>query len=252
MSLDRVVLVLPSGRKLLVRLDGEIVSVPSIGVVHSEALRQSIGRRHLIGSRAVLVLTPSVRDMVGSIQREAQIVGAKDSAAIVWNCDLKAGDRVVEGGAGSGALTVALARAVAPNGRVYSYDIREDFLQRSRANVSAAGLLDLTQFCLGDVRRGVDEREVDAFILDIPDPWAAVATAASSLRACGHFASYSPNTEQVSQTVAALRQAPFVEIRTVEIIEREVVSQKTGTHPSFAPLGHTGYLTFARKVLDTF
>jgi tRNA (adenine57-N1/adenine58-N1)-methyltransferase len=58
--------------------------------------------------------------------------------------------------------------------------------------------------------------------------------------------------EQVNRTVQGLRASTFVEIRTVEIIEREILAQESGTHPSFAPLGHTGYLTFARKVLDTF
>jgi tRNA (adenine57-N1/adenine58-N1)-methyltransferase len=133
-----------------------------------------------------------------------------------------------------------------------TYDVRPDFLDRARANVSAANLQDSVAFKVGDVRAAVDERDADAFILDIPDPWAAVGTAAAALRPCGHFASYSPNTEQVSRTVGALHNEAFVEIRTVEIIEREIVAQESGTRPSFAPLGHTGYLTFARKVLDTF
>ena len=89
-------------------------------------------------------------------------------------------------------------------------------------------------------------------ILDIPDPWEAVGSSWEALRPCGHFASYSPNMEQVNRTMKALRTGTFVEVRTVEIIEREIVAHEAGTHPSFAPLGHTGYLTFARKVLDTF
>jgi len=147
-------------------------------------------------------------------------------------------------------LTLALARAIGPNGRVVTYDLRPDFLDVARANVAAAGLQDSVQLKLGDVRNGVAERDADAFVLDIPDPWAAVWTAEDALRRCGHFASYSPNVEQVSRTVAALRARPFVEIRTVEIIEREIEASDSGTHPSFAPLGHTGYLTYARKVLE--
>jgi tRNA (adenine57-N1/adenine58-N1)-methyltransferase len=252
MKPEAVVLLAPSGAKHFVPLDRETSTIPSLGVVRAETLRNSIGRRWTVGDRSFLVLTPSIRDLVDSMRREAQIVGSKDAPAIVWNCDLKAGDLVVEGGAGSGALTLSLARFVRPGGRIVTYDIRSDFLDRARANVGAANLQDSVAFKVGDIRAAVDERDVDAFILDIPDPWAAIRTAATVLRPCGHFASYSPNNEQVSQTVAALRRESFVEIRTVEIIEREIVAQESGTRPSFAPLGHTGYLTFARKVLDTF
>ncbi len=248
---EAVVLLDSSGTKRLVRLDQEMLTIPSVGVVRADTLRDSIGRRWTAGDRSFLVLSPSIRDLVGSVRREAQIVTSKDAPAIVWNCDLKSGDLVVEAGAGSGALTLSLARAVGPNGRVASYDIRPEFLDHARENVRAAGFEDSVTFNVGDVRTLVGERDVDAFILDIPDPWLAVRTAAQALRPCGHFASYSPNAEQVNRTVAALRAATFVEIRTLEIIEREIEASASGTHPSFAPLGHTGYLTFARSVLET-
>ena len=250
MRIDRVVLLEPSGAKHLVSLDRDAVSVPSVGVVRADVLRASVGRRWTVGSRTFLVLTPSIRDEIGSVRRQAQIVGPKDAPALVWNCDLKAGDFVVEAGAGSGALTMALAHAVGPNGHVVTYDARRDFMEFARENVAAAGLGGRVEFKIGDVRAGIAERDADAFVLDIPDPWAAVDVAAEALGPCGHFASYSPNTEQVSRTVAALRAGTFVELRTVEIIEREIEAHDAGTHPSFAPLGHTGYLTFARKVLE--
>jgi tRNA (adenine57-N1/adenine58-N1)-methyltransferase len=236
----------------MVVLDQETVTVPQVGVVRAESLLASIGKRWRVGGRSFLVLLPSIRDTVGAIRREAQIVGPKDAATLVWNCDLKPSDFVVEVGAGSGALTLTLAHAVGPTGRVVTYDLRPDFLTVARENVEASGFAGQVEFKVGDARSGIVEREADAFILDIPDPWLAVGTAAQALRPCGHFASFSPNMEQVSQTVSALREQTFVEIRSLEIIEREIVAQETGTHPSFAPLGHTGYLTFARKVLDTF
>jgi len=250
--LDRVVLLDSEGEKQVVILDRETIRIPAIGVAHANALRASIGRRWTVGSRSFIVLTPSIRDTVVSMRRQAQIIGPKDAPSLVWNCDLKDGDVVVEAGAGSGALTLALAQAVGPNGRVVTYDVRPDFLELARENVAAAALDARVTFKLGDARAGIVERDADAFVLDIPDPWAAVTTAADALRPCGHFASYSPNVEQVSRTVSALTSATFVEIRTVEIIEREIVARETGTHPSFAPLGHTGYLTFARKVLETW
>jgi len=252
MEPDRVVLLEPSGRKHLVVLDRETINVPRIGVVRAETLRGSIGRRWRIGNRTFLVLTPSVRDKVETIRRRAQIIGPKDAPSIVWNCDVKAGNMVVEVGVGSGALTIALAQAVGPTGRVVTYDLLKESLDVARVNVGDAGFEGRVEFKRGDVRAGIQERDVDAFVVDIPDPWAAVKVGSDALRLCGHFASYSPNVEQVNRTIQALRAGTFVEIRSVEIIEREIVAHEAGTHPSFAPLGHTGYLTFARKVLDTF
>jgi tRNA (adenine57-N1/adenine58-N1)-methyltransferase len=205
-----------------------------------------------VGDRPFLVLLPSIRDEIELLRRQAQIVGPKDAPAILWNCDVKPGDSVVEVGAGSGALTLTLAQAVGANGRVVTYDLRSDFLDGARQNVTAAGRQAVVEFKVGDARLSIDERDVDAVVVDIPDPWEVVPSSAKALKPCGHFGSYSPNMEQVSRTVKALRTSTFVEIRTVEIIEREIISRDAGTHPSFAPLGHTGYLTFARKVLDTF
>src|SRR6266508_78390 len=196
----RLILLEPSGRKHVVVLDRETVTLPRLGVVRAESLVASIGKRWTVVGRSFLVL----------------------------------------------------ANAVGPNGRVVSYDLRPEFLDVAQRNVSAAGLEERVEFKVGDGRVGIPETDADAFVVDIPDPWETIGNAASALRPCGHFASYSPNMEQVSRTVAALRAGPFVEIRTLEIIEREIEASDSGTRPSFAPLGHTGYLTFARKVLDTF
>ena len=247
---DRFLLLDAAGKKHLVTAEGLTTKVPGLGVIKTDALLASIGRRLAIGSRSLLVLTPSVRDEIGNVRRQAQIIAPKDAPAIVWNCDVKAGDFVLEAGAGSGALTIILARAVGPTGRVVSFDIRQDFLDVARENVTAARLASRVEFKIGDVRKGISEREADAFILDVPDPWQCVGTAVDALRTCGHFASFTPNVEQVAQTVVALRASTFVEVRTIEIIEREIEVRETGTHPSFAPLGHTGYLTFARKVVE--
>ena len=252
MQADRVILLEPMGRKHLVVLDRETVTIEGVGVARADTLRASVGRRWTVGGRTFLVLTPSIRDAIGTLRRDAQIIGSKDAPVLVWNCDLKTGDRVLEVGAGSGALTLALAHAVGPSGHVVTYDLRDDFLKVARRNVTAVGLEDRVEFKVGDARSGIPEREMDAFVVDIPDAWEVVVTAYGALRPCGHFASYSPNAEQVNRTVKGLRSRTFVEIRSVEIIEREIDVHEAGTHPSFAPLGHTGYLTFARKVLDTF
>lgn len=233
-------------------LDGNMARVREVGTLDTAKLRALVGRRLSVGNRSFMVLEPSPRDLLGTMARGPQVLGPKDLAVILFEADVHPGARVIEGGAGSGALTVALAHAVGPSGRVTSYEMREESLRLARANVARAGLADRVDFRALDVRAGFSERDADAVLVDIPDPWAAVPPAWEALRACGHLATFSPNMEQVKETVAAIRAKPFVDVRTIELIEREMEVRDVGVRPSFAPLGHTGYLTFARKVLDTF
>ncbi len=226
--------------------------VEGLGVVDSARLRGMEGRRVSVGGRPFLVLRASAMDLLAGLHREAQTIGPKDIGSLLLHADIGAGARVLEGGSGSGSLTVALARAVGTSGSVVSYDVRPDAIAAARRNVERAGLSSIVAFREGDVRQGIAERERDAVLLDIPDPWAAVAASWNALRPCASLASFSPNMEQVKETVAEIRRHPFVDVLTIELIEREMEVRDVGVRPSFAALGHTGYLTFARKVLDTF
>lgn len=229
-----------------------MIRVPGLGALDGAKLRALIGRRTTVGSRSFLVLEPSPRDLHQTMVRGPQVLAPKDLAAILFETGIGPGARVIEGGAGSGALTCALARAVGSDGRVHSYDLREESLAAAKTNLAAAGMEGRVEFRNGDLRSAIRERDVDAVIIDIPDPWAAVPAAWDALRPCGYLATFSPNMEQVKETVAAIRNKTFIDIRTIELIEREMEVREVGVRPSFAALGHTGYLTFARKVLDTF
>ena len=249
---DHVLLLDPRGGKHLVALDAATVKVPGLGTFDAAKLKAHVGRRLEIADRAFLVLTPSGLDLREMMERGPQTFAPKDLGALLYLADILPGSGVVEAGSGSGAVTVVLARAVGSAGRVISYDLRAESLRIARVNVAAAGLQARVEFREGDVRQGIPDREVDAVVLDIPDPWAAVPAAWEALRPCGHLATFSPNMEQVKETVAAIRARPFVEVRTIEILEREMEVRDVGVRPSFAALGHTGYLTFARKVLGFF
>lgn len=249
MDADRAVLLDRNGHKWLVALEGDTVSIQGLGVLKTEKLRQSIGGPISIGGESLLVLRPSARDLAETLVRKAQILTAKDMALLLYYADVKPGDTAVEAGSGSGALTIALARAVGGEGRVVSYDIREDFLAVARENVRRAGLEDRVEFRQGDARIEI-LAAADQVVLDILDPWNAVHSAHKALKPCGHLATYSPNMEQVKETVLTMQKFPFIEIRTVELLEREMEVREQGVRPAFASLGHTGYLTVARKVLS--
>ena len=192
---------------------------------------------------------PSLADRLASVRRGAQIVIAKDAVALVYLAGIAPGGRVAEAGSGSGALTIALAEAVGPTGHVTSYDRRADFLAVARANVARAGFADRVTFRERDVvRDGIDLAELRGVVLDLPEPWAAVASARTALASGARVATFSPTYNQVERTVTALREAGFDEVRALELIEREIHVGEGGTRPEFEMLGHTGFLATGRKV----
>ncbi|MGQ0796466.1 MAG: tRNA (adenine-N1)-methyltransferase [Methanobacteriota archaeon] len=250
--MQRLVLLDSEGRKRLVTLEEPMVRVPGFGTFETGRLRAHVGRRIEVGRKAFVVLDPSPRDLYETMERGPQALTPKDLAAILYGVGVRAGARVGEAGCGSGALTLCLARAVHPKGKVIAYDMRADALEIARSNLARSGLEGVVEFRQGDVRERILERELDAVVLDMPDPWEAIQAAWEALRPCGHLSSFSPNMEQVKETATAIRTRAFVDLRTIEIIEREMEVRDVGVRPSFAPLGHTGYLTFARKVLEAF
>ncbi|TLZ58324.1 MAG: methyltransferase domain-containing protein [Methanobacteriota archaeon] len=239
-------------RRHLVSTDRGMASIPGLGVLSIEKLRSALGRQLAVGDRSVLVLPANRRDRMEGLDRKAQVIGPKDAAAILFHGDIGPGSVVVEAGAGSAWLTVALASAVGSQGRVISYEERPDFAAVAEENLRRAGLLGRVTLRVADIAAGIPDRDVDAVVLDLPDPWTAVQVAWTALRIGGSVVTFLPNVEQVRQAVEALREIPFVQVRTLEIIEREIEVKETGTKPSFAPLGHTGYITTARKALDKF
>jgi tRNA (adenine57-N1/adenine58-N1)-methyltransferase catalytic subunit len=240
------------GRQYLLSTRGNVAQIPELGVISTAKLRANLGRKLSIGSRSVIAIPASPRDRMEGLGRKAQTVGPKDAASLLFNAGIAPDAFVVEAGTGSGWLTVALAIAVGPRGRVVTYEEREDFATFARGNLSLADVEKRVEIRGGDIAHGIIEVDVDAVVLDIPEPWTALQVAWEALRIGGTLCAFSPTTEQVRRTVESIRGLPFLGIRTIEIIEREIVIHEGGTRPSFAPLGHTGYLTFARKVLDTF
>lgn len=251
--MKQVVLIDSKGKKRVIALTGGSVRIGRLGVLDTSRIDgNTLGSTIRIGEAKFLVLEPTLLDRVESITRKAQIVLPKDAASILVNCDIKSGSKVVEGGTGSGALTIVLANFVQPNGEVISYESRKDFLKTARRNIRNAGMLDFCSLREADITRSLTERNVDAVVLDIPNPWEAVGPAHEALRPGGRIACYVPTVNQVERTVRQLEMHAYIELRTIETLEREMVVGDMGTRPSFKMLGHTGYLTFARKVMETF
>jgi len=192
---------------------------------------------------------PSLADLLGSIRRGAQIITTKDATQILFLAGVGPGASVAEAGAGSGALTITLAYAVGPTGHVVSYDRRDDFLDAARANVRRAGLEDRVSFRRRDVvAEGIDATDLASIVLDLPEPWAALAAARTALALGGYVATYTPTYNQLERTVRTLRELAYDDVRALEVLERGVHVGDGGTRPDFDMLGHTGFLATGRRV----
>lgn len=198
-----------------------------------------------------IALKPQLRDYVMKSARQTQINYPKDIALMVMFSDIGPGSRVLEAGTGTGALTTALAHYVRPDGRVYSYEIREEFQRVAEKNLKRASLFDYVTLKNKDVTLGIEETALDAVILDLAIPWLVVPHASNALKPCGTLVSFSPTIDQVIKTVEALNEKRFVDVETVECMMRGMQVERGKTRPHTLMTGHTGYITYARRVAES-
>jgi tRNA (adenine57-N1/adenine58-N1)-methyltransferase len=196
-----------------------------------------------------ILLEPGGFDLIQLLKRTTQIMYPKDIGYTLLKLNVLPGSRVVEAGTGSGGFTLALARAVGPEGMVYSYEVRHDILNLARKNLESLGLADSVQFRLRDIAEGFDEQEVDAVFLDVRRPWAYLSSVTGSLKDSGWFGALLPTTNQVVELVRALEEwGTFGYIEVEEVLVRGYKAVPARFRPMDRMIAHTGYLTFARKV----
>jgi tRNA (adenine57-N1/adenine58-N1)-methyltransferase len=183
------------------------------------------------------------------MKRDTQIIYPKDLALIVLYADIHPGCTVLEAGIGSGSLTLALLRAVGPEGKVVSYEMRPEFIERARKNI---------ELCLGDapnleikqrdIYEGIEEQGIDRIILDIPEPWQVVEDAADCLLPGGIFVGYLPTIIQVKALVDALQaEKRFTSIKAFEALLRDWHIEGLSVRPVHQMVAHTGFITLARR-----
>lgn len=196
-----------------------------------------------------VALKPLLQDYIMKSMRKTQITYPKDIALIVMFSGIGPGNRVVEAGTGTGALTTALAHYVKPDGKIYSYEVREEFQKTAQKNLLRAGLAEFVELKLKDATAGFDETDVDAVVLDLATPWLVVPHAYNALKPCGTLASFSPTIDQVVKTVEALNENSFVNAETIECLMRGMQIERGKTRPQTLMTAHTGYITTARKMM---
>ncbi|MBI4400383.1 MAG: tRNA (adenine-N1)-methyltransferase [Nitrospirae bacterium] len=251
---DRIHLVDKKGRQYALTLKaGEVFQYSGQTIAHDDLIGKADGSLVMLSrGKRMVALLPTLGEYVLKMPRGAQVIYPKDLAMITIWADIYPGARVLEAGTGSGALTMALLRAVGERGAVVSYEAREDFARTAMKNIERLlGPVPTLTIRRQDVYEGIEtgEKLFDRIVLDLPEPWRVVPHAVHALRSGGVYLSYVPTVPQVMQTVEALeRAAVFGLIQTFETLLRTWNIQGRSVRPDHRMVAHSGFITVARKI----
>jgi tRNA (adenine57-N1/adenine58-N1)-methyltransferase catalytic subunit len=250
---ERVLLQDAKGRRYLLTLQagatfhthrGRLAHDQLIGRPEGEVVATDLGQR-------LLVLRPTLSDWVLKMPRGAQVIYPKTISLMLMAADVQPGMTVLEAGAGSGALSIALLQALQPGGRLVSFEIRPEFAEQARRNVEAwfGKAPEEWELRRGDVLAGIGEvGEVDRILLDLLEPWLVVPAAVDALAPGGVLVAFVATVPQVMRTVEALEATGrFGLVETAEAILRPWHVDGLAVRPEHRMIGHTGFLVSARR-----
>lgn len=243
----------PKGRRHMVTLEaGKTFHTHRGGVEHDDLIGKPEGIVVTSGGGVqYLALRPLLADYVVTMPRGATVIYPKDTAQILIGADVFPGARVIEAGAGSGGLTCGLLRAVGPEGRVISYERREDFADIARRNVERyfGEVPAPWELHVGDVVDAPATGDVDRVLLDMLSPWECVDWAASALVPGGVLCGYVATTTQLGRTAETIRaHGGFTEPQASETLVRTWHVEGLAVRPDHRMVGHTGFLLITRRL----
>jgi tRNA (adenine57-N1/adenine58-N1)-methyltransferase len=250
---ERIVLVDSRGRQYLVDLveGGSFHSHTGV-VAHGDLIGRPEGTtvRSTTGARYT-AMRPTLAEYVLRMPRGAQVVYPKDLGPIVMYADVYPGASVIEAGTGSGALTIALCRAVGSQGRVVSFEARDEHHVRARDNIEAffGKVPDQLVLRSGDVAEvGIEDGRFDRCVLDVPEPWVPLPALRAVLEPGAVLCTYLPTTIQLQQLVVALPDEGFLHIESFETLRRTWHVGDRSVRPDHRMVGHTGFVSIARRL----
>ncbi len=200
----------------------------------------------------ILVFRPTYSRLIPNLPRQAQVIYPKDTGSFLIYGDIYPGARVVETGVGPGALTLALLRAIGPNGTLVSIERREDHIAMAQETVAKFhGDAPNWRTVLAEAADGLAEEQADRVILDLPEPVPALAAAAQALRPGGVLCSWVPTTNQLGELGSGLRaEKRFAAWQTFELMQRFWHVAERSVRPDHRMVAHTGFLTTAWRLAD--
>ncbi|MEK6868976.1 MAG: methyltransferase domain-containing protein [Nanoarchaeota archaeon] len=191
------------------------------------------------------IFNPYFIDLYKKIKRDAQIIPLKDIGLILAETGINNKSKIVDAGAGSGALCCFLANIAK---EVTTYDIREDFIEIVKHNIDYLKLKNV-KIKNKNIYDGIDEQNVDLIVLDLPEPWNAIEAAKKALKIGGFLVSYSPTIPQTADFINKINNDnDFAHIKTSEIIEREWEVDGRKVRPKSQQIGHSGFVSFVRRI----
>lgn len=232
-----------TGKKFLVKdLNEEFHT--SFGVISSKELKSKKTEIESSTGKTFLLLEPSFPDLWEHFQRGPQIMLQKDIGLILAKTGINKESEVLDVGGGSGSLCLSLANICK---KVTVYEIHPEHHKVVFKNIALCGFTNIT-LKQEDVYQGIKEKELDLITLDLPEPWNAVKHAEKALKNGGYMVSYLPNLTQVKRFLDSLKGTPLKVLETVELLERKWIINEQIMRPDFQMLGHTGFMTFCRKI----
>jgi len=254
---ERITLTDPKGRRhsVVLAVGGQFHTAKG-PVSHNELISQPEGIVvRSTGGTTFLAMRPLLYEFTVTMPRGAAVIYPKDAAQVLMSADIFPGARVLEAGAGSGALTCTLLRAIGPSGHLTSYERREDFANLARRNVenffgASPHNWDLR---VGDVVEALSEGPLDRVVLDMLAPWDCVSAVADVLVPGGVFCAYVTTTTQLAQTVETLRvHTGFTEPEATESLIRAWHVEGLAVRPRHNMVGHTGFVITSRRMAPGF
>ena len=220
-----------------------------LGIVNADVLDSAeVGdevQSHL--DHTFKIIKPNINDFIDIMDRRCSLLLKKDIGQLLAYTGLGAGCRVVDAGTGAGAIALNFGNVVGPEGRVFTYEIRQDFAEVAKKNIDNFGIENI-EVKNQNIKDGIDEDNIDLIFLDLPKPFEIFEEVWDSLNVGGWLAVYAPYIDQAKLSYRIANKVGFYDIEIIELLERGLEIRQQGVRPKTRMVGHSGYLVFARKL----
>ncbi len=242
-AIQKVLVEKATGKKFFVKDSNEDYHTPS-GLISRKDLQSGKNEITSSSGREFYVLNPFFADLWANLQRGPQVMVQKDIGLIIAKTGLTKNWTVLDAGGGSGSLCFSLANVCK---KVIVYEHNPEHYAILMKNKEMLGMKNVV-LKKEDVYQGIVEKNIDLITLDLPEPWRVLTSAGKALVPGGFLVVYLPNLIQVHEFIQSVKGTTITVLETIELLERKWKIEDKIMRPEFQMLGHTGFLTFCRKL----